>query len=292
VHCLCVLHHCLSTERLKYGKRPGEWHTHLVHFLWAMHLLRSLRGSLPTGAIKLGPDFELASFSAEDLTIRAEFRLAACSQCGAYFTSAKELDHVIALLDQAGLPLKMQPAAVRYCVPARNAGEKSICPGLKYWFRRLSMADYNIKTDSHYAVRPNEAVDRLKGTLLKDIQRSAYVYRVDCGGCNGCEIEIFAAITPLFDAERFGIKVVSSPRHADILVYTGAVTRSMRVPALRAYHAAPEPKICVAYGACGCSGGIFHDLYCVWGALIRFCRSTCISQAAHPRRLQRSMVSR
>lgn len=127
------------------------------------------------------------------------------------------------------------------------------------------MAEYNIKTDSQYAVHPDDATDKLKGALLKDIQRSAYVYRVDCGGCNGCEIEIFAAITPVFDAERFGIKVVSSPRHADILVYTGAVTRSMRMPALRAYHAAPEPKICVAYGACGCSGGIFHDLYCVWG---------------------------
>jgi len=127
------------------------------------------------------------------------------------------------------------------------------------------MADYDIKTDGQYAVHPDAAIDKLKGALLKDIQRSAYVYRVDCGGCNGCEIEIFAAITPLFDAERFGIKVVSSPRHADILVYTGSVTRSMRVPALRAYHAAPEPKICVAYGACGCSGGIFHDLYCVWG---------------------------
>jgi len=127
------------------------------------------------------------------------------------------------------------------------------------------MVDYNIKTDSQYAVHPDEAVDKLKGALLKDIQRSCYVYRVDCGGCNGCEIEIFAAITPLFDAERFGIKVVSSPRHADVLVYTGSVTRSMRVPALRAYHAAPDPKVCVAYGACGCSGGIFHDLYCVWG---------------------------
>ena len=127
------------------------------------------------------------------------------------------------------------------------------------------MTNYNIKTDGPYAVHPDEAVDKLKGTLLKDIQRSAFVYRVDCGGCNGCEIEIFAAITPVFDAERFGIKVVSSPRHADILLYTGAMTRSMRIPALRAYHAAPDPKICVAYGACGCSGGIFHDLYGVWG---------------------------
>jgi len=127
------------------------------------------------------------------------------------------------------------------------------------------MADFNIKTDSQYAVKLDEATNKLKGALLKDIQRSAYVYRIDCGGCNGCEIEIFAAITPVFDAERFGIKVVSSPRHADILLYTGAMTRSMRVPALRAYHAAPDPKICVAYGACGCSGGIFHDLYSVWG---------------------------
>jgi Ni,Fe-hydrogenase III small subunit len=108
-------------------------------------------------------------------------------------------------------------------------------------------------------------IARMKAALLKDIRRSAYVYRVDCGGCNGCEIEIFAAITPLFDAERFGIKVVASPRHADILLFTGAVTRSMRMPALRAYEAAPDPKIVVSYGACGVSGGIFHDLYCVWG---------------------------
>ena len=94
-------------------------------------------------------------------------------------------------------------------------------------------------------------VKKLKQTLLKEIKRSAYVYRVDCGGCNGCEIEIFAATTPVFDTERFGIKVVASPRHADILLFTGAVTRAMRMPALRAYEAAPDPKIVVSYGACG-----------------------------------------
>ncbi len=118
---------------------------------------------------------------------------------------------------------------------------------------------------SRYTIHTDDQAARLKGALLKDIRRSVFVYRVDCGGCNGCEIEIFAAITPVFDAERFGIKVVSSPRHADILLYTGSMTRPMRIPALRAYHAAPDPKVCVAYGACGCSGGIFHDLYGVWG---------------------------
>ncbi len=127
-----------------------------------------------------------------------------------------------------------------------------------------------LAAESRFAIRPDPQVAALKGALLKDIARSVYVYRVDCGGCNGCEIEIFASITPLFDVERFGIKVVSSPRHADVLVYTGSMTRSMRVPAMRAYHAAPDPKICVAYGACGCSGGIFHDLYCVWGGADKF----------------------
>ena len=111
----------------------------------------------------------------------------------------------------------------------------------------------------------DEQTQKMKRHLLQDIRRSAYVYRVDCGGCNACEIEIFAAITPVFDAERFGIKVVSSPRHADILLFTGAVTRAMRMPALRAYESAPDHKICVSYGACGVGGGIFHDLYCVLG---------------------------
>ena len=118
---------------------------------------------------------------------------------------------------------------------------------------------------SRYTIHVDDETTRLKAALLGDIRRSVFVYRVDCGGCNGCEIEIFATLTPIFDAERFGIKVVSSPRHADILLYTGSMTRAMRVPALRAYHAAPDPKVCVAYGACGCSGGIFHDVYCVWG---------------------------
>ena len=81
----------------------------------------------------------------------------------------------------------------------------------------------------------DESIEKAKATLLKKIKRSVYVYRVDCGGCNGCEIEIFGSITPVFDVERFGIKVVPSPRHADVLLYTGAVTRAMRMPALRAY---------------------------------------------------------
>ncbi|MDU5613561.1 MAG: NADH-quinone oxidoreductase subunit B family protein [Slackia sp.] len=111
----------------------------------------------------------------------------------------------------------------------------------------------------------DESIQKAKAALLNDIKRSVYIYRVDCGGCNACEIEIFATITPVFDAERFGIKNTPSPRHADILVFTGAVTRAMRLPAMRAYEGTPDPKLVVSYGACGCTGGIFHDNYCVWG---------------------------
>jgi len=111
----------------------------------------------------------------------------------------------------------------------------------------------------------DESVVKAKAALLNDIKRSIYLYRVDCGGCNGCEIEIFATITPVYDTERFGIKNTPSPRHADIMVYTGAMTRLMRMPALRAYDGAPDPKIVVSFGTCGCTGGIFHDNYCVWG---------------------------
>ena len=111
----------------------------------------------------------------------------------------------------------------------------------------------------------DDQIQKAKASLLNDIKRSVYIYRVDCGGCNGCEIEIYSTITPVFDAERFGIKNTASPRHADIVVFTGAMTRSTRMPALRAYQGAPDPKLVVSYGACGCTGGVFHDNYSVWG---------------------------
>lgn len=132
------------------------------------------------------------------------------------------------------------------------------------------MIDTTMPTQLQARLEPrqlDESVQKAKAALLNSIKRSVYVYRVDCGGCNACEIEIFASITPVFDVERFGIKVVPTPRHADILVCTGSVTRAMRMPALRAYEGAPDPKIVVAYGACGCTGGIFHDNYCVWGGI-------------------------
>ena len=102
--------------------------------------------------------------------------------------------------------------------------------------------------------------EKLNQYINKGRLKSPWVVHYDCGSCNGCDIEVLACLTPVFDVERFGIKVVPSPRHADVLLYTGAVTRAMRMPALRAFEAAPDPKIVVSYGACGCTGGIFYDM--------------------------------
>lgn len=136
---------------------------------------------------------------------------------------------------------------------------------------------------NHHVSQPitlDDQVQKLKQTLLKDIQRSAYVYRVDCGGCNGCEIEIFSAITPVFDAERFGIKVVASPRHADILLFTGAVTRQMRVPALRAYESAPDQKS-VSLMALVAVVAVFSTISIVYGVVANLsCLLMCGSPVA------------
>ena len=82
---------------------------------------------------------------------------------------------------------------------------------------------------------------------------------MDAGSCNGCELEIAATTNPLYDLERFGIHLVASPRHADVLLVTGPVTRNMEIALRRTYDAAPDPRVVVAVGACGCSGGIFGE---------------------------------
>lgn len=91
--------------------------------------------------------------------------------------------------------------------------------------------------------------------------KSPWVLHYDCGSCNGCDIEILAALTPLYDAERFGVVNVGNPKHADILVVSGAANlRNARV--LRnLYDQMPSPKAVVAIGACACTGGVFKDCY-------------------------------
>ncbi len=97
--------------------------------------------------------------------------------------------------------------------------------------------------------------ERIRGRL----GRSLHVRQVDAGSCNGCELEIAATTNPLFDLERFGDPLRRQPRHADLLLVTGPVTRNMEIALRRTYEATPEPRVVVAVGACGCSGGIFGE---------------------------------
>ncbi len=105
----------------------------------------------------------------------------------------------------------------------------------------------------------------MKGKLSKTLGRSLWVYLCNSGSCNGCDIENVALVTPRYDVERFGIKVVGSPRHADVLLVSGPVTRKM-APRLRmVYDQMPEPRMVVCVGTCGISGGAFYDSYALAG---------------------------
>lgn len=104
-------------------------------------------------------------------------------------------------------------------------------------------------------------------SIPKSLNRSLWVFHLNSGSCNGCEIEIVAAITPRYDPERFGIKLVGTPRHADVLLVTGPVTKKMKDKLLRVYHQTPNPKLVMSIGACGTSGGPFYESYSLAGPI-------------------------
>jgi len=99
--------------------------------------------------------------------------------------------------------------------------------------------------------------------------RSLAIREVDAGSCNGCELEIHALNNAFYDMERFGIRFVASPRHADVLLVTGPVTKNMREALERTYRATPDPKWVVAVGDCAIDGGIFAGSYAVEGGVSR-----------------------
>jgi NADH-quinone oxidoreductase B subunit len=107
----------------------------------------------------------------------------------------------------------------------------------------------------------------LEGLVRWARRKSPWILHFNAGGCNGCDIELLDALTPRFDVERLGILEKATPRHADVLVCAGPVTRQARDRLLRIYEQAPEPKWVVAIGSCACSGGIFRGCYNVLGGI-------------------------
>jgi Ni,Fe-hydrogenase III small subunit/ferredoxin len=107
----------------------------------------------------------------------------------------------------------------------------------------------------------------VKQEITRLLGRALNIRQLDAGSCNGCEAEITALTNPYYDLERFGMHFVASPKHADMLLVTGPVTRNMAFAVKQTYEAVPAPKLVVAVGACGCSGGIFAGSHAVVGAV-------------------------
>ncbi|MGZ5935740.1 MAG: NADH-quinone oxidoreductase subunit B family protein [Rhizomicrobium sp.] len=112
-----------------------------------------------------------------------------------------------------------------------------------------------------------ELAKSVKRAARARLGRSLSIRQIDAGSCNGCELEIHALNNAFYDLERFGLRFVASPRHADVLLVTGPVTKNMREALLRTYHATPDPKWVVAVGGCAVDGGIFAGSYAVAGGV-------------------------
>jgi len=108
-------------------------------------------------------------------------------------------------------------------------------------------------------------VQRIHQDILDILGQALTIRQVDAGSCNGCELEINALNNPYYNIEGLGIKFVASPRHADMLLVTGPVSRHMEEALRRTYDATPEPKLVLAVGNCGCTGGIFGESYASCG---------------------------
>jgi Ni,Fe-hydrogenase III small subunit/formate hydrogenlyase subunit 6/NADH:ubiquinone oxidoreductase subunit I len=167
---------------------------------------------------------------------------AACIQCGECLTGCPE---------QAITPSTRVDVAAYSREQLAHTGEFDVDPATGRCTFRAEGA--------HLGGGLADSAERLRARIQGRLGRSLHVRQVDAGSCNACELEIAATTNPIYDLERFGIHFVASPRHADVLLVTGPVTRNMQIALERTYDAAPEPRIVVAVGACGCSGGLFGE---------------------------------
>lgn len=133
------------------------------------------------------------------------------------------------------------------------------------WKVMRQIARHGIATEPAPDGDPGAAAGRIQRELLAILGQALAIRQVDAGSCNGCELEIHALNNPYYNLEGLGIRFVASPRHADLLLVTGPVSRNMETALRRTYDATPEPKLVVAVGDCGCDGGIFGASYASCG---------------------------
>jgi len=211
---------------------------------------RSAAAVCPTGAISL---------QEADTQRHVRFDLARCTFCG--------------LCAEADKAIRMTPACE--CAARRR---EELVTSASYFLKSDGTQDRPASPSSRQAPAGGTtapASELSVETLGQRIQeranrlfgRSLHIREVDAGSCNGCEVEIVGLNSPVYDVERFGIHFVASPRHADMLLVTGPVTRNMELALRKTYDATPDPRLVVAVGACGCSGGIFGVNYATRGAV-------------------------
>lgn len=105
----------------------------------------------------------------------------------------------------------------------------------------------------------------MKNVNYRHLKRSLWAYHMNTGSCNACDIEILATLMPRYDAERFGIRLVGSPRHADVLLITGTVTEKIKDNIIQVYQQVPDPKLVIVIGGCGSTKGVFQESYAMAG---------------------------
>ena len=197
----------------------------------------------PTGAL---------AYQDKDGTRAVTLDLAKCTFCGL----CAEADKAIRMTNACELAARRRAELV-------TTANYELAPGGV----QRKLLDHQLST-LNYQPPPVGAVGaELKALIAKVLGRSLHIREVDAGSCNGCEIEIVGLNSPVYDVERFGIHFVASPRHADMLLVTGPVSRNMELALRKTYDATPEPRLVVAVGACGCSGGIFGQNYASLGGV-------------------------
>jgi len=197
----------------------------------------------------------------------AKLDLASCIFCGL----CAEVDKAIRMTNICECAARQREelaASATYSLKPDGSHEKMVSPPAKSGRAALP------RGQDHQQVVPTDEKESLE-KLGRQIQerankifgRSLHIREVDAGSCNGCEIEIVNLNSPVYDIERFGVHFVASPRHADMLLVTGPVTRNMELALRKTYDAMPARRLVVAVGACGCSGGIFGVNYATRGGV-------------------------
>jgi Ni,Fe-hydrogenase III small subunit len=133
--------------------------------------------------------------------------------------------------------------------------------------RQIAKTGIKTEAPAHADEALRVAEQRLRTGILGLFGGSLAIRAVDAGSCNGCELEIHMLNNPYYNLEGLGIRFVASPRHADLLLVTGPVSRNMEAALKRTYDATPEPKLVVAVGDCGCTGGVFGESYASCGRI-------------------------